>query len=133
MTKRDRIILQKIIEEADILMQVLCSIDEEVFLASEEKKRTTCMTLINIGELVKNLNMEIRTRYASIPWKRIAGFRDVASHGYFLLRLSEVWVYASQEVPLLRVQIKEILANEKEGKITPEIVIRKLEIIKKKI
>jgi uncharacterized protein with HEPN domain len=47
-----------------------------------------------------------------IPWKKIAGFRDIAVHGYFTLKMVDVWVYASEEMPVFATQIKEILDAE---------------------
>ena len=76
--------------------------------------RATCMTLINIGELVKNLDKDFRTNHPLIPWKDMAGLRDVAAHGYFTLIMSDVWLFATTELPLFTDQIKEILDNEKE-------------------
>jgi len=114
MKRHDRIILMKILEESDVLATIIYDLSEEQFLTSEDKKRATCMTLINIGELVKNLDIELRMKHNQVPWKEVAGFRDVVSHGYFTLRLPEVWVYASQELPVLKTQIKEILENEEE-------------------
>jgi len=69
------------------------------------------MTLINIGELVKNLSDVFRNEHKHIPWKEIAGFRDVAAHGYFTLRMDDVWVYASLELPKLAEEIREILVT----------------------
>jgi len=67
------------------------------------------MTLINIGELVKNLSMDFRQAYPHIPWKEMAGLRDVTAHGYFTLRMPDVWIYATEGLPLHAMQIKEIL------------------------
>jgi len=114
MKRHDKTILMKLVDEAEVLATIIHDYNEEQFLESEDKKRATCMTLINIGELVKNLDMDLRIKHSNIPWKDIAGFRDVASHGYFTLRLPEVWIYASQEVPILKMQILEIIENEEE-------------------
>ena len=112
MKKSDRIILVKMIEEAHVLAQSLEGYDESAFLANEDKKRASSMTLINIGELVKNLSIEFRNEHKSIPWKEIAGFRDVAAHGYFTLRMDDVWIYASLELPRLSEKIRKILDDE---------------------
>jgi uncharacterized protein with HEPN domain len=114
MNKHNRIILEKIIDEAGFVLGLVNNLSEPEFVASEVIKRAICMTLINIGELVKNLNDDLRQNNSHIPWKQIAGFRDVASHGYLTLRFPEVWVYASRDVPLLKAQMEEILANEEE-------------------
>ena len=109
MNRRDRIILQKITEEAAVLAQMLHGIDESVFLADDEKMRATCMTLINIGELIKNLSSDFRESNKHIPWKDMAGLRDVAAHGYFTLRMPDIWIFAAAELPMYATQIREIL------------------------
>ena len=69
------------------------------------------MTLINIGELIKNLDFEFRQNHPNIPWKDMAGLRDVAAHGYFTLRMNDIWIYASEEIPVISDNIKAILSN----------------------
>ena len=115
MSKRNTAILTKIVEEAFALEQILNEIDESAFLANDLIVRATCMTLINVGELIKNLNEDFRVSHSHIPWKDIAGFRDVAAHGYFTLRMDRVWLYATKEMPVFVAQIKEILHSENES------------------
>ena len=85
---------------------MLHDIDEQTFLANDEKMRATCMTLINIGELIKNLNNDFREEHNQIPWKKMAGLRDVAAHGYFTLKMPDIWIYASIELPACITQIE---------------------------
>ena len=73
MTKREISILTKIIDEATTVSNMLFGINEQGFLANDEKMRATCMTLINIGELIKNLDFEFCQNYPDIPWKDMAG------------------------------------------------------------
>ena len=108
MTKRDTSILKKIIDEATTVSTMLLGIDEQDFLANDEKMRATCMTLINIGELIKNLDFEFRQKHSNVPWKDMAGLRDVAAHGYFALKMNDIWIYASEEIPVILEDIKEI-------------------------
>ncbi len=49
------------------------------------------MTVINIGELIKNLSDDVRINYPHIPWKSIAGFRGIAAHKYQTLRVGDVY------------------------------------------
>ena len=55
MNRRDGIILQKVLSEVNIAAGMMkgCSLTE--FLDNEMLKRAVCMTVINVGELVKNL------------------------------------------------------------------------------
>jgi len=117
MNKRDIIILHKIVEESAVLTQMLDGIDEALFLANDEKMRAVCMTLVNIGELVKNLSNDCRQKYEQIPWKDIAGLRDVTAHGYFTLRMPDIWIFAANEFSVYAEAIKEILTNEEETQI----------------
>jgi uncharacterized protein with HEPN domain len=114
MNKRNRVILQKIIEESTTLAKMLDGVDESAFLANEEKMRATCMTLINIGELVKNLTDDFRQNNQLIPWKDIAGLRDVTAHGYFTLRMPDIWIFTTTELPVYAESIRKILTGEGE-------------------
>ena len=71
--------------------------------------RAVGMTVINIGELVKNLSESCRLSYPFIPWKEIAGFRDIAAHKYQTLRMDDVFETVETDFPTLRKQIEEIL------------------------
>jgi uncharacterized protein with HEPN domain len=72
------------------------------------------MTLINIGESVKNLSEEFRMSHTEIPWKDMAGLRDVTAHGYFTLRMSDIWIYASAELLEQAKMIRDILNGDPE-------------------
>ena len=115
MNKRDRVILNKIVDEASIITLILQNVDETAFLNNEEKMRAVCMTLVNIGELVKNMTDELRSNNQHIPWKDLAGLRDVTAHGYFTLRMSDIWIYAAIELPEHVIRIKELLAQADDG------------------
>jgi uncharacterized protein with HEPN domain len=67
--------------------------------------------LIVIGEAASRLPDEFRQRHAHIPWQDIIGFRNFAIHEYFSVYWEIVWTTATQDVPLLRDQIAEILPS----------------------
>jgi uncharacterized protein with HEPN domain len=54
-----------------------------------------------IGEAVKKLPADLRTRYPLVPWREIAGMRDVVAHAYFALDLEILWRGVEQDVPEL--------------------------------
>lgn len=68
-----------------------------------------------MGEAVKRLSSEFRAAHPEIPWRQIAGFRDVLIHGYDEVRPHEVW--AIVEGPLTEVleALKGLRHPPKEG------------------
>ena len=71
------------------------------------------MTLINIGELVKNLTEEFKLNYNLIPWRAIAGMRDITVHKYQTLKMGDVWVTLEIDIPNLKLNLIGILKEQK--------------------
>ncbi len=113
MQHRDKIIFQKIISEADICAAMISGLSEAEFLQNEMLKRAVGMTLINIGELVKNVTDETRLANKEIPWKSIAGMRDLTAHKYQTLRMEDVYNTAVNDIPVFRNQLQTLI-NEDE-------------------
>ena len=109
MEHRDRVILQKVLSEIDIAGEMISGFSLEEFEGNIMLTRAVGMTVINIGELVKNLSEDCRRTYAHIPWKAIAGFRDIAAHKYQTLRMGDVYETVTVDFPALRRQIEQIL------------------------
>ncbi|MCL2088658.1 MAG: DUF86 domain-containing protein [Oscillospiraceae bacterium] len=84
----------------------------DAFAASRLYRKAIVMSILNIGELAKNLPQEFKSKYNDIPWKKIAGMRDVAAHGYHVMDDDIIWNVAVQSIPelhdFLRVRLKEV-------------------------
>ncbi|MCD6588302.1 MAG: DUF86 domain-containing protein [Candidatus Fermentibacteraceae bacterium] len=75
-----------------------------------------CMTLIAVGESLKNLDKitdrTLLNRHPEIDWKGAMGLRDIISHHYFDIDAEEIfWVCNHQLKPLKRA-IKKMLQEE---------------------
>jgi uncharacterized protein with HEPN domain len=68
-----------------------------------------------IGEATKRLSRDLRSLYPHIPWRQIAGLRDVLIHDYMGINLVEVWNVVMQDIPSLKHAIREILNDTKFG------------------
>ncbi len=111
MHHRDQIIVEKVISEINIGCEMLGAATLEEFLADEKLKRAVSMTVINIGELVKNVTDDTRKEYSQIPWKAIAGMRDIAAHKYQTLRMEDVYHTVYTDFPELKKQLKTIICE----------------------
>ena len=58
----------------------------------------------------KALSTETRELEPKIPWKAIAGMRDVLIHGYMGVDLEAVWVATQRDLPELRSAAERLLA-----------------------
>ena len=112
MKHRDYIFLTKIVREVGIGIDFLKDISLDSFLLDEKSKRATCMTVINVGELVKGITDETTKKYSHIPWKQIAGFRDIAAHKYETIKMGDVYEVVKKDYPDLLDKINNILKTE---------------------
>lgn len=111
MQHKDTVILNKIISELNIALDAIDEVDYEEFNSDEMFKRGICMTVINIGELVKNLSFEFREEHKQIPWKAVAGFRDIAAHKYQTLNMKDVYATVITDFPELKSELQKILSE----------------------
>lgn len=83
--------LNHILDEIDYLLMDSADISYEKFSGSETLKRSFVRALEVIGEAVKSIPDEFRAEYSEIPWKKMAGLRDVLIHHYFGINYMMVW------------------------------------------
>ena len=65
-----------------------------------------------LGEAAKQVSPEFRDAHSEIPWKRIAGFRDVVVHAYFRVDLDQVWRIIQQDLPGLVATLGQLVPPE---------------------
>lgn len=109
MQHRDKTIISKVISEIDIGCSMLGIASLEEFLNDEKLKRAVSMTVINIGELIKNVTEDTRKAYPYIPWKAIAGMRDIAAHKYQTLRMEDVYQTVRADFPALKEELSKLI------------------------
>ena len=81
------------------------------FFSSKMVQDAVLRNLEVIGEAVKGLDDETRNRAPEVPWRRVAGMRDVLIHHYFGVDLDVVWRVVEVEGPALLVLAGRLIAQ----------------------
>ena len=67
--------------------------------------------LMIIGEAVRTIDPATRQRYPSVPWRQIAGMRNILVHDYFRINQAIVWETVETHIPALKTEVQRILAE----------------------
>jgi len=110
--RTEALYLDDILDAAEAIARFLHAIEKETFLGDELYQSAVLQKLTVIGEAASHLSAEFRGRHTNIEWLDVIGLRNIAVHEYFGVNWEVVWDTATQDVPILREQIKAILAAE---------------------
>jgi len=112
MNSRDHQICEKILSEIAVIGDLLKGVSSANFIGDERTARAVCMTLINIGELVKNLTQELKDAHRDIPWRAISGMRDITAHKYQTLRKEDVYSTCVDDIPVFEKQLRRLMQKD---------------------
>lgn len=106
--KEDKVYLKHIIN-CILKIETYTIKGKEDFMESELIQDAVIRNLQIIGEATKKIPNEIRQKEKNIPWREMAGLRDVLTHDYFGVDLKIVWNVVEKELPTIRVYLEKLL------------------------
>jgi len=105
MEKDNLAYLHLILDAAEKIHSYLGQMNQSDFFADGKTQSAVIMQIQVIGELSKKIPEEIKSKI-DVPWKEIAGLRDMVSHDYFSLDVEAIWNTATKDVTELEREIK---------------------------
>src|SRR3989338_802001 len=64
-----------------------------------------------IGEAIKKVPEDVRSKYPEIEWKKISGLRDILIHEYFGIDNEIVWDIIRNKIPVFERDIESLLRD----------------------
>ena len=111
---RDGAYLRHILDAAQ-RVESYVSVGRETFFSTPHWQDAVIRQLEVVGEATKGLSIDIRKKHPRIPWRRMAGLRDVLIHNYMGVDLNAVWSITQKEIPILRRDIAAIIETLDKG------------------
>lgn len=107
--KRDvEVYIEDIQESISKIEEYTKAVSRDDFLSNTQVQDAVLRRLEIMGEAVKNIPDEFKNRYPEIPWKKIAGMRDVLIHAYFGVNLDRVWKIIEEDIPHLKSEMAKV-------------------------
>jgi uncharacterized protein with HEPN domain len=91
-----------ILASISLIESYTAHISKDDFLKSRQIQDAVMRRLEIIGEATKNIPSSFRKDHSDIPWREIAGMRDVLIHEYFGVDLELTWKTVKENLPDLK-------------------------------
>jgi uncharacterized protein with HEPN domain len=65
--------------------------------------------LMIIGEAVRAIDPALKQKHPAVPWRQIAGMRNILVNDYFRINQAIVWETVAEQLPQLKAQVQAIL------------------------
>ena len=108
-TKDDLIFVGHILDSIAKIEKYVDGLTEHEFGNSDIVQDAVIRNFEIIGEVTKNLSMDFREKHPEIPWKKIAGMRDILIHDYLGIDNITVWNTIETDLPELKRTLQTIV------------------------
>ena len=109
MSRDPRLWLEDILRGCDRILRYVGDHTREEALGDDLVLDGILLNFHVIGEAVKRLPDDLKTAHEDVPWRQIAGMRDIVAHLYFALDHEIIWDAIQNDVPALRSRVQAIL------------------------
>ncbi len=106
----DRVLLAHMRDCLDRILEYT-NAERSRFDASHLVQDAVIRNLQTLAESSQRLSSEIKGSEPQVPWRELAGFRNVIVHGYLGVDLGAVWLVVQQDLPMLTEAVDRMAAH----------------------
>jgi uncharacterized protein with HEPN domain len=88
--------------------------DRSRFEVSRLVQDAVIRNLQTLTESSQRLSDELKATEPQVPWRELAGFRNVIVHGYLGVDLAAVWLVVDQDLPPLAAAVTRMAARTRD-------------------
>ncbi len=103
--------LVHILESIEELESYTSGSNLDTFLQNSMMKFASVKQIEIIGEAANHISDETKEKFSEIQWRQITGLRHVLVHEYFGIDSRLIWQIIVDDIPLLKIKIKEVLLS----------------------
>jgi len=113
MRKDPRVYLSQILERIDRILEYIAG-GRDAFFSDHKTQDAVIRNLEVIGEAIKRVPEEYRKGHPDIPWRQLAGLRDILIHQYEGVSIPQVWLMVEKGLGPIRQAIVDTLPSLEE-------------------
>jgi uncharacterized protein with HEPN domain len=110
--RRDAAYLHDTLHASRNALSFTSNLTEQLFLESELHQSAVVRQFEIIGEAAKKVSDDTRSANPHIPWKKMAGLRDVLMHAYDTVDVKMVWRLVKEDLPSLIEALEPLVSGQ---------------------
>jgi uncharacterized protein with HEPN domain len=107
--------LRDMVLAANRVLRYVENTNQQEFEQDQEKQDSITYRILILGEASKRLSAEFRDKHPNIPWRQIAGMRNMLVHEYDQIDLDVLWDVTQNSIPKLLEKLSSLINSTEDN------------------